>query len=136
MCLVGWNFVDEPLSEVAAEEKGTTRNQKKAARKKQKRKEKKETDVGFEIEEVIAGIGEIGVSEDQLDHATISTSDHNQPSVDKDILKRTRNIRKKLKQIEDLEQKISTGDIKPDRDQLNKIAKKQELKEELAGLTT
>ena len=46
------------LNDVPTEGKGSTKNQKKAARKKQKRKEKKEAEAGFEIEEVIVGLGE------------------------------------------------------------------------------
>ena len=53
----------------------------------------------------------------------------------KDVLKRVRAIRKKLKQIEELEARISSGDItKPDQDQLNKLAKKEEFLEELKEL--
>ena len=74
--------------------------------------------------------------DDQSDHVTSNhTATESSMDQDRDNLKRVRNIRKKLKQIEDLEQRISAGDIKPDRDQLNKISKKQELKDELASLT-
>ena len=53
----------------------------------------------------------------------------------KELLKRVRAIRKKLKQIEELESRIASGDItKPDQDQLNKLAKKEEFLEELREL--
>ena len=54
-----------------------------------------------------------------------------------DNLKRIRALRKKLKQIEDLESRIASGEItKPDHDQLNKIAKKEEFLKELKDLAT
>ena len=51
-------------------------------------------------------------------------------------LKRERALRKKLKQIRDLEERIASGEIsKPDRDQLAKIAKKADIEDELLDLT-
>ena len=54
----------------------------------------------------------------------------------RDRLKRERALRKKLKQIRDLEEKIASGEIsKPDRDQLAKIAKKADIEAELQDLS-
>ena len=54
---------------------------------------------------------------------------------DRDRLKRERALRKKLKQIRDLEARIASGEIsKPDRDQQAKIAKKADIEEELMDL--
>lgn len=51
---------------------------------------------------------------------------------ERDRLKRERALRKKLKQIRDLEVRITSGEItKPDRDQQAKIAKKAEIEAEL-----
>ena len=51
---------------------------------------------------------------------------------ERDRLKRERALRKKLKQIRDLEARITSGEItKPDRDQQAKIAKKAEIEAEL-----
>ena len=53
----------------------------------------------------------------------------------RDKLKRERALRKKLKQINELEARIASGEIpKPDRDQLTKIAKKEEIEAELLDL--
>lgn len=51
---------------------------------------------------------------------------------ERERLKRERALRKKLKQIRDLEARITSGEItKPDRDQQAKIAKKAEIEAEL-----
>ena len=56
--------------------------------------------------------------------------------VERDRLKRERALRKKLKQIKDLEARIASGEIsKPDRDQQAKIAKKSQIEAELLDLT-
>ena len=55
---------------------------------------------------------------------------------DRDPLKRERALRKKLKQIRELQARIASGDIaKPDQNQLDKIAKAIEIEEELEVLT-
>ena len=51
-------------------------------------------------------------------------------------LKRERALRKKLKQIKDLEVRIASGEISsPDQDQLTKIAKKADIEAELLELS-
>lgn len=62
--------------------------------------------------------------------------DINPEDAERDRLKRERALRKKLKQIRDLETRIASGEIsKPDRDQQTKIAKKAEIEAELQELT-
>lgn len=62
--------------------------------------------------------------------------DTNPEESERDRLKRERALRKKLKQIRDLEARIASGEIsKPDRDQQAKIAKKSDLEAELLELT-
>ena len=54
---------------------------------------------------------------------------------ERERLRRERALRKKLKQIRDLEVRIVTGEIgKPDHDQEAKIAKKAEIEAELLEL--
>ncbi|VDI71014.1 partner of Y14 and mago [Mytilus galloprovincialis] len=51
------------------------------------------------------------------------------------IEKKLRNVKKKLKQVEDLEAKINSGDLKePEKEQLEKIAKKSSLLAEIQDL--
>lgn len=161
----GAQFVDEDgwkvqfYQEELSEEKALTRAQKKTARKKQKKKEKKAMEFAFEIEEVTDGLEQVALSSKQqtLDSSTDMKLKHNgvpkQPVEktaskqepvaeikskgpgDGEVLRRIRAVRKKLKQIEELESRIASGDIqKPDLDQLSKIAKKEGFLDELAEL--
>ena len=135
------------------EEKVLTRAQKKNARKKQKKKDKRTTEFAFEIEEVTGSLEQMSLSSERQEQEesvpSVKTKDIKQPVTsskplstaevkgagDGEVLKRIRAIRKKLKQIEELESRIASGDIqKPDQDQLSKIAKKEEFLEELSNL--
>ena len=119
-----------------------SKNQKKNARKRQKKKEKKESEIVFEIEEVIEGFQKTSLT-DPVDEISAPPplgppllTDIQVAPDDKDVIKRIRGLRKKLKQIEELERRITSGDItKPDSDQRNKISKKEEILEELKTLT-
>lgn len=52
-----------------------------------------------------------------------------------DPLKRLKNLRKKIKEIESLEQKIKNKEIKnPDKEMLEKVARKNEVQEEIKQL--
>ena len=112
-----------------------TKAQKKNAQKRQKRKEKRSQERGFEIEEVIEGLEQATITEDNTPvQPDTSSPDEIQPS-DRDNLKRLRALRKKLNQTEELERRIASGEIpKPDKDQLRKIAGKKNLLEELEAM--
>lgn len=51
--------------------------------------------------------------------------------IDDDTKKRLRNLRKKLKQIEELKTRIDSGELTPSKEQLDKLAKCQIIKEEI-----
>ena len=117
------------------EEKVNTRAQKKAARKKQKKKERKAAEVAFEIEELTEGVEHTSISEISTPY-TLSSSIEATPTDEHENLRRVRALRKKLKQIEQLEARLASGDIaSPDHDQVVKIARKQELCDEIQRLT-
>ncbi|XP_068219121.1 partner of Y14 and mago [Palaemon carinicauda] len=64
----------------------------------------------------------------QETHISDSTSDKDQQSGPADPLKRLRNLRKKLRDIEKLEKQINSGELKkPEEDQLSKVKKKGEV---------
>lgn len=98
-------------------------------RKKQKKKAGKTNELAFEIEEVICGIDDISVSKGD----SISTPQEiiDDPEI---VKKRLRTLKKKLKQIEELEEGIDNGDIKPDKEQLKKLSRKKELEKEIEEL--
>lgn len=148
----GAEFIDPVVfttREEPSEDKPMSRAQKKNARKKQKKKEKA-SELLFEVEEITSAVEQASLldsSKEATPHGKPSTSlpttaakpaTINEPTVTSspgDNLKRIRNLRKKLKQIEELESRIASGDItKPDQDQLNKIAKKEEFQAELEEL--
>ena len=144
---LGWNFVDESLNQLLVagnydDMKPLSKSQKKHARRKQKKKETKENEQVYEIEELIKGFEKTSIfneTEDQSvnhqPHPLIMPPDPSSLD-DRETLKRVRALRKKVKQIEDLEQRIESGEIsKPDKDQLNKISKKHEIVTELNSLT-
>ena len=110
--------------------------------------------MAFEIEEVIGGVEKI-----ELPHESEISEDRDLPheseiSEDKDphvllpdpsssvhenetemTRKRLRTLKKKLKQIDELEEKIASGEIKPDKEQLKKISKKENFLEEVKVLS-
>ncbi|KAH3691412.1 partner of Y14 and mago-like isoform X2 [Dreissena polymorpha] len=73
---------------------------------------------------------------EQLARAQLSSNKSGESAGDKsEHLKQVRKLRKKLKQIEELERRIASGDIKePDKDQMEKMAKKQAIVEEMEQL--
>ncbi|XP_064089959.1 partner of Y14 and mago-like [Macrobrachium nipponense] len=64
----------------------------------------------------------------QETHISESTADKDQQAAPTDPVKRLRNLRKKLRDIEKLEKQINSGELKkPDEDQLLKVKKKGEV---------
>ena len=120
-----------------------TRAQKKNMKKKQKKKESKQPDYAFEIEEVIGPMEEMKVSEVDSE-TTVLPPPSEEPGVKEvgisecsidEIKKKIRTLKKKLKQIEELEEKVSQGDINPNKEQINKLSKKEAFLEEIQSLT-
>ena len=128
------------------EEKPMSRAQKKNARKKQKKREKA-SELLFEVEEITSAIEQASLQDSSScsefpPHITATSPIATKPEASSettsfgDNLKKIRALRKKLKQIEDLERRIACREIlKPDKDQLNKIAKKEGFLKELKELT-
>ena len=141
---IGAVFVEPSVSthdDEPNEVKSLSRAQKKNARKKQKKREKA-SELLFEVEEITSAIEQASLqnppsSSEPPPHVTTtsSKSEVSSETTSGDSLKKIRTLRKKLKQIEDLESRIASGEIlKPDKDQLNKIAKKEEFLKELEEL--
>ena len=102
-----------------------SKNRKKNERKKQQKKEKREQEED--------GVRNDGVEEVRLPLAAASWTDNNID--DETIAKKIKNIKKKLRQIEELEAKVASGDIKePSKEQQEKLKRKKDLKKELKEL--
>lgn len=121
-------------------DKGLTRSQKKYLKKKEK---KKAMSAGwaFEIEEEFKPFPTSSTKPIHEKSDLLSSAQDNSLPVEseeikqEDVLKRIRTLKKKLKQIADLEEKINSGCIStPDQPQLQKIAKKEEYRQELDKL--
>ncbi len=109
--------------------------------------EKKAAEVAFVVEEVTEPFDRLTIEDKTTSSESTSPISKPAPPRDtgaipsqngedtRDVLRRIRAVRKKMKQIEELEARIASGDIqKPDRDQMNKIARKEEFREELQEL--
>lgn len=145
----GAEFVEPVMStfDEPNQEKPMSRAQKKNARKKQKKREKA-SELLFEVEEITSAVEQASLqdssssSEPQPPVTTTSPIATKQEASSEttssgDSLKKIRALRKKLKQIEDLESRIASGEIlKPDKDQLNKIAKKEGFLKELEDISS
>ena len=123
-------------------DKPLTRAQRKNLRKKQKKKDSKQKDFAFEIEEVICSVEDVTISEDcNTDVSTVAILPDESLVVQETgsmeaIAKRIRTLKKKLKQIDELEDKINLGEINPNREQIDKISKKKHVLEEIELLST
>ena len=128
----------------------STAGMSKAAKKNAKRREKKKQQADGEktMNSVVNSMSEAKISSNQADKSRL---DINQSGDSKLIAianqsdsvgggkteteKKLRNLRKKLKQIEDIEKRIKSGELaKPEKEQLEKVAKKEALISEIEDL--
>lgn len=97
-------------------------------RKEKRKQEKSERD---SVEDVQQEIQRVNISENAVQKDKES-NDENQ-AVEK--TKKIKNLRKKIRQAEDLQQKIDSGEIKvPSKEQLDKLGRRKALEEELEDL--
>jgi len=138
---IGADYISDDFKPISSDslpseetEKALTKSQKKNMRKKQKKKEAK-SDFLFEVEEVIGGfssleIKHIEVKETETEEMQSSPIERIESEM---LQKRIRALKKKIKQIEDLEVKLSSGECL-EKEQLDKISKKESYLEELSKL--
>ncbi|WAQ94379.1 PYM1-like protein [Mya arenaria] len=111
-----------------------TDNMSKAAKKNAKRKEKKKQQDGQTVSVTQSGLPVVNISE-QMARTSLNAKKDKVEGDKQDTLRKVRQLRKKVKQIEDLERRIETGELKqPEKDQLDKISKKQSLVDEMEEL--
>lgn len=103
-----------------------SKNQKKNERRKQKRKEGTEKN----------GVGSNSYDRNVEEIAkTIETTKISTSGPDDLKIKRVKNLTKKLRQIDELQSKIDSGEIqKPEATQLEKLSKREEIERELKDL--
>ena len=118
------------LSQEVAEKPKLSKNQKKNARRKNKSSETASHSNTLE-----QGVSTLTISNDE-DTVTKSNTDNattNTESVAADVVKKLRNLKKKLRQIEQLEERVNNGEPL-EKEQLEKISRKQEVLDEIADL--
>lgn len=121
-------------AELETVKKSDSQPMSKSAKKNAKRKEKKKqhqqsTPEGTGSSEVSISqtLARTKLSEDSIKEAQAN----NKAAIEKKI----RNLKKKLKQVDDLKTKIDSGEVKnPEKEQLAKIERRQELVDEIEYL--
>ncbi|CAJ1084594.1 hypothetical protein JOB18_033448 [Xyrichtys novacula] len=126
-----------------------TANLSKSAKRNMKRKEKRKQqqqgqDGDADVESVSDAIGNVAISEGgessnkPAEAAPVSVPSNDESSAASaaaEKSKKIKNLKKKLRQVEELQQKVNSGEIKePTKDQLEKLGRALALKEELQQL--
>ncbi|XP_071991132.1 partner of Y14 and mago isoform X2 [Engystomops pustulosus] len=104
----------------------------KSVKRNMKRKEKRKQEKGEReaVEETRQDMEKISISENVVQKDKV-----NSENADAEKAKKLKNLRKKLRQVEDLQQKIDSGEIKqPSKEQLEKLARRKALEEEIEDL--
>lgn len=121
-------------AELETVKKSESQPMSKSAKKNAKRKEKKKQHQQSAPEGT--GSSEVSISQTlartKLSEDSVKEAQANDKAA---IEKKIRNLKKKLKQVDDLKTKIDSGEIKnPEKEQLAKIERRQELVDEIENL--
>lgn len=121
-------------AELETVKKSESQPMSKSAKKNAKRKEKKKQHQQSAPEGT--GPSEVSISQTlartKLSEDSVKEAQANDKAA---IEKKIRNLKKKLKQVDDLKTKIDSGEIKnPEKEQLAKIERRQELMDEIENL--
>ncbi|XP_053173719.1 partner of Y14 and mago [Scomber japonicus] len=121
-------------SETAGLSKAAKRNMKRKEKRKQQQPQGLDGDA--DVESVSDAVENVSISdggESSDKAAAISVSSPDESPAEK--AKKIKNLKKKLRQIEDLQQKMDSGEIKePTKDQLEKLGRAEALRSELQQL--
>ncbi|XP_047465697.1 partner of Y14 and mago [Mugil cephalus] len=123
-----------------SEQAGLSKSAKRNMKRKEKRKQQQHQDEDADVELVSDAMENVSVSEggDSANKtaapASVSCSkDSSEAAAEK--AKKIKNLKKKLRQVEELQQKVDSGEIKqPTKDQLEKLGRAKALQEELEQL--
>ncbi|XP_073519791.1 partner of Y14 and mago [Phyllobates terribilis] len=130
----GLNHVEPPTNKTQQSTKPETETTplSKTAKRNMKRKEKRKQEKGERgaVEEARQDMEKISISETEAQKDTA-----NSENAAAEKAKKLKNLRKKLRQVEDLQQKIDTGEIKQaSKEQLEKLGRRKALEEEIEDL--
>lgn len=114
-----------------------TNDETAAPSKSSKKKKKKKSDSPKVVDDVANNIEKMNISASDKSTTNFSETPSSQKSqpITTDPAKRLRNLRKKIRDINALKQKIESGELpNPDKDQLEKIARKEAIEAEIEEL--
>ncbi|KAE8626519.1 hypothetical protein XENTR_v10006651 [Xenopus tropicalis] len=112
----------------------------KTAKRNMKRKEKRKQEKGEreQVEDARQDLERVNISETPVQKNLTSAHKNGSASSDNpaaERAKKIKNLRKKLRQVEELQQKIDSGEIKePSKEQLEKLSRRKALEEEIEDL--
>ncbi|KAK5864229.1 hypothetical protein PBY51_001189 [Eleginops maclovinus] len=108
----------------------------KSAKRNMKRKEKrKQQQPDGEVDAVSDAVENVSISEDANEKTPVSNPPDDSASAAAERVKKLKNLKKKLRQAEDLQQKVDSGEItEPTKDQQEKLSRVKTLREEILQL--
>lgn len=122
---------------------GLSKSAKRNMKRKEKRKQQQQQDLDgdAEVDSVTDGVENVAISGggDTLNKtpaaASVPVSSPDDSSAAAEKAKKIKNLKKKLRQVEELQQKVDSGEIKePTKDQLEKLGRALALQDELQRL--
>ncbi|KAM9350775.1 partner of Y14 and mago [Symphorus nematophorus] len=126
-------------NEAAGLSKSAKRNMKRKEKRKQQQNQGQDgdADVDADVDSVSDAVENVSISESSnktvAPVSVSSTDDSSAAAAEK--AKKIKNLKKKLRQVEELQQKVDSGEIKePTKDQLEKLGRAMALREELRQL--
>lgn len=130
-------------SEMASLSKSAKRNMKRKEKRKQQQLQDQDGEAEAEVDAVSSAVENVSISErgesDTKTQGTTSVSTPDESSAaaaaGAEKAKKIKNLKKKLRQVEELQQKVDSGEIKQlTKDQLEKLGRAETLREELEQL--
>ncbi|XP_061590701.1 partner of Y14 and mago [Cololabis saira] len=127
-------------SEAAGLSKSAKRNMKRKEKRKQQQHQDPDQDDDAESESVSDAVENMSISErgksaSKTDTPVSAASPNDSSAAAAEKAKKIKNLKKKLRQVEELQQKIDSGEIKElTKDQQEKLGRAQALREELEQL--
>lgn len=120
-----------------SETAGLSKSAKRNMKRKEKRKQQQHQDGDADLDSVSDAVENVSISESggssNKTAAPVSVSSPDDSSAEK--AKKIKNLKKKLRQVEELQQKVDSGEItEPTKDQLEKLGRVTALRDELQQL--
>lgn len=120
-------------SEGAGLSKSAKRNMKR--KEKRKQQQSQDADADADVDLVSNAVDNVSISEGNGKTAAAVSASSPDEGLVAEKAKKIKNLKKKLRQVDELQQKLDSGEIKdPTKDQLEKLVRAQTLRDELKEL--